>query len=124
MKTLNIKSTHATLALAVASSALDLSYNAQSAAQSIRNTDTGFGRDKGTVKAFIVESGDVYYIYRAMGMNLLHKFEPFISCLSSDGFAVAQLSKDGAAILISDVRISQDKAGRDIFRGNLDLLAA
>jgi hypothetical protein len=85
MKSIKIISRHNTLAEAVASANIDLSYNEQSAKQSIKNSDTGFNRDRGVTDAFVCEDGKVRYVYQA-DIALLHEFTPFVSCLHDGPF--------------------------------------
>jgi hypothetical protein len=85
MKSINIISRHNTLAEAVAAANIDLSYNEQAAKQSIKNSDTGFNRDRGVTDAFVCEDGKVRYVYQT-DIALLHEFTPFVSCLHDGAF--------------------------------------
>ena len=116
---LKIKSVHFTLAAAVEAAKLDLSYNPAAAAQSIKDSDSGFnGRCHGTTKAFVTEDNEVWHVFRTGdGINFLHKFEPFISVLSNAGLRPAYFQeKDGAMkVSIMDVTIPNNKKGRSAF---------
>lgn len=118
-KTLQITQEFKTLteavAAAVANQSLDLSYNPAEAARKVKDCDSGYHRDRGVTAAFLTDNG-VYYVYESGGMNLLHKFEPFISCLSDGGFHIAQIAPDRATIVISELVIKKTAEGRDFFR--------
>ncbi len=111
------------VAAAVANQSLDLSYNPAEAARKVKDLDCGYRRDPGVAAAFLTDDG-VYYVYESGGMNLLRKFEPFISCLSDGVFHVAQIAPDRATIVICEFAIKKTDDGRNFFRKNTNLLAA
>lgn len=101
-RTIQITSTHATLSEAVEASGMDLSYNPQSAAQSIRDTERGRDGWK-SGKAYVTPEG-VFYVYHC-DINILHKFEPFHSMITSDPFKVVEITS--GAIYITDTKFSR-----------------
>jgi len=82
--TIKIKETHETLREAVESAKVDLSYNEPLAKRSIRETD------EGVEKAFVTESGDVYYIYKC-DIRILHKYVPHSHCIDSYDFRLVTI---------------------------------
>jgi hypothetical protein len=105
--TIKILSRHNSLAEAVEAANPDLSYNPAEAANQIRQID------RHCVAAFVVESGAIYYIYRA-DIDLLHEFDPFTSVLCDTPFRVAYVFE--SLISIGEQRIPKTKAGRDWFK--------
>jgi hypothetical protein len=124
MEKLTIKSRHASLAEAVETAKVDLSYNPAEAARSIKDCDTGFnGRCPGVTKAFVTDQDKVYYIFRTEDkMNILHEFEPFHSALDSYAMKIAMIQGD--EIIITDAAIAKNKDGRKFFAENQHLIAA
>ena len=124
MTQLKIRSTHRTLEEAVNAANVDISYNPSVAKQGIKDADTGFKRCPGTQKAFVMEDGSVFSIFKAEdGVNVLNKFEPFISVLSGGFFKVA-VQNDPDTITITDATLPKNKAGRKAFADFPHLLAA
>jgi hypothetical protein len=78
---IKIASRHETLAAAVAAAKIDLSYNEELALRDIRNHDKS-GRLSDIT---LGEDGKVYYVYNC-DVKLLHKYEPFHSCLDDSPF--------------------------------------
>jgi hypothetical protein len=109
MNTTNIKilSRYNSLAEAIEAAKPDLSYNPTEAANQIRQID------RHCVAAFVVESGAIYYIYRA-DIDLLHEFEPFVSVLCDTPFRVAFVVGDLISIGVPKIR--KNKAGRAWFK--------
>jgi len=103
---LNIRSTHETLAEAVAASGMDLSYNPAAARQNIKDIDGAR-----VSKAFVMESGDVLYIY-SVDINLLNKFEPFYSVMDNSPFYTASIREN--EIEIVRLPMGRDMASRKI----------
>ena len=104
----HIKSHHNTLAEAVAASGTDLSYNPAEAKRTIAAID------RHCSQAAVLDSGDVYYVYSA-DINLLHKFEPFMSCLSDSPLSVAHIVGDEIRI-DNNLRVPKTQAGRNWFK--------
>lgn len=107
MTSLKIVSHHHSLAAAVESANPDLSYNLPLAKQHIRDIDANCRQ------AVVVEGGDIYYVFQA-DIDLLHKFSPFVSCLSDSPFRVAFIVGD--LLSIGDNRIPKTKEGRNWFK--------
>jgi hypothetical protein len=107
MNSLKITSHHQSLASAVEAANIDFSYNPESARQTIRDIDLNCHR------AFVLENGEVYYVFSA-DIELLHKFEPFISVLSSAPFRVAFVV--GNTMSLTETFI--DKTNRGWFKRN------
>jgi len=102
MKHTKIASHHQSLAAAVEAAGLDLSYNEEIAKRHIRDIDLNCRR------AFVTEAGEVYYVFSA-DIELLHKFSPFVSCLSDSPFRVAFVV--GNTLSISDTFIAKSDRG-------------
>jgi hypothetical protein len=102
MKHAKIKSHHQSLAAAVEAAGLDLSYNEQVARRAIRDIDMNCRQ------AFVLESGEVYYIFSA-DIDLLNKFTPFVSVMSNRPFQVAFVVGD--TLSISQTFISKSDRG-------------
>lgn len=125
MKTLTITSSFATLSEAVAASKIDLSYNATEAHRTIKSTDSGYGgKDMGVTRAFLMEDGSVKYIYSTGGMNMLHTFNPFISCLNDSPLQVATVNEAETEITLHDAFLPKSDVGRGFFKKNPKALAA
>ena len=108
-----IKSHHTKLADAVAASGMDLSYNPAEAKRTIAATDCHCSQ------AVVLDNGDVYYVYSA-DIDLLHKFEPFMSCLCDSPFEVAHIVGDEIRI-DNNLRIPKTQAGRNWFKNRKQL---
>lgn len=114
--TLKIKSTHSTLSEAVRAANIDLSYNKLDALNRIKAIDCPAPRhqlegSKGTQKAFVVEGGEVFYIYKC-DILVLNKFEPFTSCLHNGNFHVVNIGEN--EIVISDITFEKNPVTRRI----------
>ena len=124
MTHLKIRSTHRTLEEAVNAANVDISYNPAVAKQRIKDADTGFKRCPGTQKAFVMEDGSVFFVFKTEdGVNVLNKFEPFISVLFAGSFRVA-IQSDPDTITITDATLPKNKAGRKAFADFPHLMAA
>jgi hypothetical protein len=93
--TIKIAARYSNLTDAVAATGMDLSYNEAHARQTIRYTE----RDQQLklVAVFSDDANQVWYVINSVRENLklLHKFEPFFSCLSDAPFKVLVPIKDG-----------------------------
>jgi hypothetical protein len=93
--TIKIKSRYSNLTEAVTATGMDLSYNERDAHQTIRIME----RDQRLklVAIFSDETNQIWYVINSTSenLNLLHKFEPFISCISNAPFKVLVPMKDG-----------------------------
>lgn len=83
---------------------MDLSYNPEEARKTIRDIDLNCKH------ALVMENGDVYFVF-SCDIEILHKFEPFVSCLSDAPFHGALIAGDTLTIL-SNLHVPKDKAGR------------
>ena len=108
---IGIKSTHASLAEAVAASGMDLSYNPAAARQSIKDIEYYMMKGNRVSRAFVTNSGDVLYIFAA-DINLLNKFEPFFSIMDDSPFYTASIREN--EIEINRLPMSRDKKTRKI----------
>lgn len=107
MKALNIISHHQSLASAVAAVNPDFSYNPEVAKNRIMEID------RNCTRAFVATDGEIYYVF-SCDIEILHKFEPFISCLSDGNFSVAFIVGD--LLSISEPKIPNTKEGRNWFK--------
>ena len=93
--TIKITTRYSNLTDAVTATGMDLSYNEAHARQTIRWTE----RDQQLklVAVFSDEANQIWYVINSVreNLNLLHKFEPFFSCLSDAPFKVLAPLKDG-----------------------------
>ena len=103
-----IKSHHTSVADAVAASNIDLSYNPAEAKRTIADID------RCCRQAVVLENGDIYYVYSA-DIDLLHKFEPFVSCLCDTPFSVSFIT--GNLLTIGEPSVPKTQAGRNWFKG-------
>jgi hypothetical protein len=93
--TIKITTRYSNLTEAVTATGMDLSYNEAHARQTIRYKE----RDQQLklVAVFSDDANQVWYVINSVreNLNLLHKFEPFFSCLSDAPFKVLVPIKDG-----------------------------
>jgi hypothetical protein len=93
--TIKIKSRYSNLTEAVTATGMDLSYNERDAHQTIRIME----RDQRLklVAIFSDETNQIWYVINSTSenLNLLHKFQPFFSCMSDSPFKVLVPMKDG-----------------------------
>lgn len=96
--TIKIAARFSTLTAAVAATGMDLSYNEADARQTIRWTETD--RRLKLVAVFADDTNQIWYVVNSVGenLNLLHKFEPFFSCLSNGPFNVMVPKADGEVV--------------------------
>lgn len=93
MNDINIARRFESVTAAVAEAKLDLSYNERAAQQSITDLDRGY-RGGRAVSAFLTPEGDVYYVYAAEGIRLVHRFEPFHSSLVDGPLRIGRIEGD------------------------------
>ena len=76
------------LTAAVAATGMDLSYNEADARQTIRWMEND--RSLKLVSVFADDSNQIWYVINSVreNLNLLHKFEPFFSCIHNGPFNV------------------------------------
>lgn len=113
MKSIKIISSHKTLAEAVAASNIDLSYNESSARESIKLTDCGYNRDRGTTEAFVCDDGKIRFVYQA-DIAVLNEFSPFCGCLNDSHFQMVMKTKD--ELIWTDATIPKTLEGRKAVR--------
>lgn len=79
---------------------IDLSYNREYALQSIKNLSTY--RDLALVYVFCDDADQIWYVIKSLreGLLLLHKYQPFHSCISDAPFQVYAPIKDGKTTLL------------------------
>lgn len=87
---------------AVADTKMDLSYNEPHARQKMREM-TNDTRLK-IVEVFADECNEVWYILKVVSenLNILHKFDPFLSCLSDAPFKVFVPTKNGEEVALNE----------------------
>lgn len=107
MKMLNIISHHQSLASAVAAVNPDFSYNPEAAKSKIRDID------RNCTRAVVVEGGDIYFVF-SCDIEVLNKFEPFVSCLSDGEMSVAFITEN--ILSISPPMVPKTKEGRNWFK--------
>jgi hypothetical protein len=83
------------LTAAVAATGMDLSYNERDARQTIRYMESD--RSLKLVSVFADDSNQIWYVINSVreNLNLLHKFEPFFSCIHNGPFNVMMPKADG-----------------------------
>lgn len=107
MKNIKIASHHHSLASAVEAAKPDLSYNEPEARRRVRDIDLNCR------KAIVTEDGDIYYIH-SCDIEVLNKFEPFVSCLDNCPFRLAFIVGD--LLSIGEPSVPKTKKGRDFLR--------
>ena len=131
MRTLNILSKHATMADAVKSAGIDLSYNERLALEDIKRMDS----TKKYLSICVVEmdtkaasydvasvSGNaikVIYVYQA-DIKLLHIYNAFGSCIHCDPFKPVRIEEDKISIF-NELPMSRSNESRKMI-GKLDLI--
>ena len=118
------------LTAAVAATGMDLSYNEADARRTIRDMESD--RSLKLVAVFADDSNQIWYVINSVreNLNLLHKFEPFFSCISNEPFNV-MLPMDGGSIadagtateLVKIKSVSKTEANRKLIAKN-GLIAA
>lgn len=123
--TIKIAARFSTLTAAVAATGMDLSYNEADARQTIRDMESD--RSLKLVAVFADESNQIWYVINSVreNLNLLHKFEPFFSCIHNGPFNVMVPMKDGEASDIENAEflrqlstLSKNDANRKLIANN------
>lgn len=88
------------LTAAVAATGMDLSYNEADARRTIRDMESD--RSLKLVAVFADDSNQIWYVINSVreNLNLLHKFEPFFSCIHNGPLRV-MVEEDGSIKEIS-----------------------
>lgn len=96
--TIKIAARYSTLTAAVAATGMDLSYNEADARQTIRWTEAD--RRLKLVAVFADDTNQIWYVVNSVreNLNLLHKFEPFFSCMHDGPFNI-MIPKDGGEVV-------------------------
>ena len=93
--TIKIAARYSNLTEAVAATGMDLSYNEADARQTIRWME----RDQSLKLAavFSDDTNQIWYVITSVkeNLNLLHKFQPFFSCIHNGPFHVMMPKADG-----------------------------
>ncbi|MAO19549.1 MAG: hypothetical protein Unbinned1322contig1001_16 [Prokaryotic dsDNA virus sp.] len=106
MTSYKILSRHSSLADAVDAAGIDLSYNEDLARRDIRRDD------EHVTEAYVLDVNGVAtvcYVYDARDIKLLHRYEPFFSCLDNGPIQLAALSRSGDYIDVGDSEFSRDE---------------
>lgn len=128
--TIKIAARFSNLTAAVAATGMDLSYNEADARQTIRNMESD--RSLKLVAVFADDSNQIWYIINSVreNLNLLHKFEPFFSCIHNGNFNVMLPMNDGciadagtATELVKVKSVSKTQENRRLIANN-GLIAA
>lgn len=100
--TIKIAARYSNLADAVEATKMDLSYNERDARQTIKRMTND--KQLKVVQVFSDDCNNVWYIINvvAENLNIVHRFEPFFSCLSDSPFKVFVPTKNGEAVDFSD----------------------
>jgi hypothetical protein len=95
MNTIKIAAHFSTLTAAVAATGMDLSYNEADARQTIRWMESD--RSLKLAAVFSDDTNQIWYVITSVkeNLNLLHKFQPFFSCMSDCPFTVMMPKADG-----------------------------
>ena len=109
---------------------MDLSYNEADARRTIRDMESD--RSLKLVAVFADDSNQIWYVINSVreNLNLLHKFEPFFSCISNEPFCV-MLPMNGGSVadagtateLVKIKSVSKTEANRKLIAKN-GLIAA
>jgi len=93
--TIKIAARYSNLTEAVAATGMDLSYNERDARQTIRYMETD--RSLKLVSIFSDDMNQIWYVINSVreNLNLLHKFQPFFSCIHNGPFNVMMPQTDG-----------------------------
>lgn len=94
-KILNIISAHDTLTEAVNESGYDLSYNPSIGNQRIKETEHW-----GSGAAYVVEGGDIYYMFQHEGNSFFNKFSPFVTSISGGPLQSVNIKEESGVIEI------------------------
>jgi hypothetical protein len=104
MKTIKIAAHFSSLTAAVAATGMDLSYNESDARQTIfrRENDQSLKM----VAVFADDTNQIWYVINSVreNLNLLHKFEPFFSCIHNGPFHVMMPKADGDIAKIENAK--------------------
>jgi hypothetical protein len=93
--TIKIAAHFSTITAAVAATGMDLSYNEAYARQTIRRMESD--RSLKLTAIFSDDANQIWYVINSVreNLNLLHKFEPFFSCIHNGPFNVMMPQTDG-----------------------------
>jgi hypothetical protein len=95
MNTIKIATQFSSLTAAVAATGMDLSYNEADARQTIRWMESD--RSLKLAAVFSDDTNQIWYVITSVkeNLNLLHKFQPFFSCIHDGPFTVMMPKADG-----------------------------
>ena len=93
--TIKIAARFSNITAAVAATGMDLSYNEADARQTIKWMESD--KNLKLVSVFADDSKQIWYVINSVreNLNLVHKFEPFFSCIHNGPFNVMVPIKDG-----------------------------
>jgi hypothetical protein len=93
--TIKINNRYPNLTEAVAATGMDLSYNEADARQTIRWMESD--RSLKLTAVFSDDTNQIWYVITSVkeNLNLLHKFQPFFSCIHDGPFTVMMPNADG-----------------------------
>jgi hypothetical protein len=102
--TIKIAARYSNLTEAVAATGMDLSYNERDARQTIRYMETD--RSLKLVSIFSDDMNQIWYVINSVreNLNLLHKFQPFFSCIHNGPFHVMMPKADGEISKIENAK--------------------
>ena len=109
--TQKIRSIHKSISEAVDASGMDLSFNPSEAKRSLAIAEKGNG------KAFVMESGDVYYLFHC-DITVFNKFTPFSACISNSPFQVVKIDEDAKEVLICYLNLPKSQSTRKVAAKN------
>lgn len=94
MKTIKITARFATVLEALEASNIDISYNPQLARIEAARLESNNRHFQGVNEAFLCDDGEIRFVVRCNdGLNILNKFDPFISCLDDSPFTLAVITE-------------------------------
>ena len=121
MNKVKIAARFSNLTAAVAATGMDLSYNEADARQTIRRMEND--KSLKLVSVFSDDSNQIWYVIKSVreNLDLLHKFQPFFSCMHDGPFNVMVPKADGevtelenADELVCFTTISKTKENRKL----------
>jgi len=104
---MKIIATYPTVLAAVEANITKFEYNPASARQSAKYSDNGFGRDPGAQEVWLLDDGNIWFVYQTKdGLRLLNKVS-FSGGIDNSPFAVIKIDLEAQEISDTGIRISK-----------------
>lgn len=104
---MKIIATYPTVLAAVEENIEKFGYNPEEARRSAKYSDCGFGRDPGAKDVWLLEDGNVWFVYVTKdGLKILNKVS-FHSCIDSSPFAVVKVDLAAGEVSPTEFRFSK-----------------